>query len=149
MRGSDLPGVLRVGVEVVAADGRGADVRAVGEVRRARWPRCKQRAAGEKAGERVRERIAGVDVVGSALRRDEFSGIGGSAAEVVFAVGADAEVGGVAIDADFEAGLNAWVGGEGDVLAALEEIAVGLHHRAGAELKASKRPSLNLTAGSV
>ena len=44
----------------------------------------------------------------SALRGNEFGGVGGSAAEVVLAVGADAEVGGVAIEADFDAGLKAW-----------------------------------------
>ena len=67
----------------------------------------------------------------AALRGDGFRGIGRAAAEVVFAIGADAEVGGVAIDADLRAGLEGMAaGGVGDVLAAVEEVAVGLHHRA-------------------
>jgi hypothetical protein len=68
----------------------------------------------------------------SALRGNELRGIGGSTAKVVFAVGADAEVRGVPIEAGFNAGLEGvGSGGEGDVLTALKEIAVGLHDRAG------------------
>ena len=105
-----LPGVLRIGVEVVAVDGGGADVLAVGEIGRRDGDGVDERAAGEKAGERVGQRIAGVDVMRAALRGNDFGGIGGAAAEVVFAVGADAEVGGVAIEARPRTpALKAWL----------------------------------------
>ena len=61
----------------------------------------------------------------AALRGDVDGRVGGAAAEVVFAIGADAEVGGVAIEADFAAGLEGvTAGGEGEVLLRLEEVAV-------------------------
>ena len=67
------------------------------------------------------------DVVLAALRWDDSTWrIDGAAAEVVFSVGADAEVGGVAIEAYLAAGLDGVPAvGEGEVQLALEEIAVG------------------------
>ncbi len=88
--------------------------------------------AGEEAGERVRQEIAGADIVRAALRGNRLGSIGRAAAKIVFAVGADAEVGGVAIEARLEAGLEGMArGGEGEILSALKKIAVGLHHRSG------------------
>ena len=77
--------------------------------------------------------------------------VGCAAAEVVFAVGTDSEVGGVAVDADLAAEFQGVLTlRDGEVLLALEEIAVdAVMTEPPAELKASYKPSLNLTAGSV
>ena len=146
--GGNLPGILRVDIEVVAADGGWADVRAVGKVRRRNGNGVREGTAGKKAGKRVRERIAGTDVMCATLRGDEFSGVGGSSSKVVFAVGADAEVGCVAIDADLEAGFESVAGGgEGHVLAALEEVAVCLHDGAGGGVEGFKEAVVELDRG--
>ena len=137
-----------VDVDVVAADGGGADVRAVGEIRWGDGDGVAIGVAGEQAGEGVGQRIAGIDVVRAALRRDEDGRVGGAAAEVVFAVGADAEVCGVAIEARLGAELEGVAaGGSGEVLLALEEIAVGLHDRSGGGVEAFKEAVVELDRG--
>ncbi len=84
--------------------------------------------AHQKAGQGIRKWIAGVDVVKPGLRWDEDGRIHGAAAEVVLAVGAHAEVAGVAVQAGFYAPLPGVLGVRpGEVLLALEEVAVLLH----------------------
>src|ERR1035438_2714020 len=61
--GSDLPGVLQIQAEVIAIDGSRADMRDAGKIRRRHGHRVEEGAAGEKAGERIGEWIAGIEVV--------------------------------------------------------------------------------------
>ena len=75
----------------------------------------------------------------SALRGNEFGGVGRAAAEIVFAVGTDAEVRRVPIDANFAPASMRGARGKADVLAALEEVAVSLHHRAGIGIESFKQ----------
>ncbi len=73
-----------------------------------------------------------MNVVRAALRGDEFDGICCPAAKVVFAVRADAEVGRVSIEPCLDSGLERVAARrENDDLAALKEVSIGLHHRAG------------------
>jgi len=85
--GVDLPCVLEEEAQVLAVDGSGADVRAVGEWRSGDGDDIGKRTSGEKTGEGIGQWIAGFEVVLSCLRRDRGCGVGGAAAEVVFAVG--------------------------------------------------------------
>jgi hypothetical protein len=57
--GRDLPGVLEIGVDVVTVDGGGADVGSVREIGRRNGHGINEWTAGQEAGERVGQRIAG------------------------------------------------------------------------------------------
>ena len=66
----------------------------------------------------------------SALRGNIDGGIGGASAKVIFAIGADTKVGGVAVQAHLASRPEGVAGGgEGKILAQLEEIAVDADHR--------------------
>ncbi len=130
--GGDFPSVLHVEVDVVAADGGRADVGSIGEVRWGDGDGVAEGVSDKKAAERVGQGIAGVHGVRAVLGRNEDWRVDGSSAEVVFAVGTDAEVGGVAIEAGFYAGLNDVAAGcPGEVLLALEEVSKGGHYGSG------------------
>ena len=89
-----------------------------------------------------------MNVVRAARGGDVNGGICGAAAELVLAVGADAEVCGVAIEPRFEAGADQVVaGGVGNSLAALEEISVGLHDRSGGGVKGFEEAVVELDRG--
>ena len=143
-----LPGVLNINAAGVAGDGGGANVVAA---RRIGWRHCDgvdERSAGEQSGERIRERFASLNVVHSALRRNVHRRIGGASAEVVFAVGADSEIGRVAIQPDFAAGLDGVLpGDDGEVLLALEEIAIGGHDRSASGVESLVEPVVELDGG--
>ncbi len=95
------------------------------EVRRCDCDGVEERAPAEQPGKRVGERIAHTDVVLAALRGDVHRGVRGTATKVIFAIGADTEVGGVAVQAHLSPHFEGVAGGgEGKILAPLEEIAV-------------------------
>ena len=105
-------------------------------------------ATGEESADGVGEEIAGGDVVGSAGGEDVFCRVGGAAAEVVFAIGADAEVGGVAVETGFETGFDNVAGArEGDQLAGMDEVAVSLHDGAGGRVEGLKGAIVELDGG--
>ena len=134
--GSHLPGVLHVDCVVFTVDSGRADVLTAGEERRRDGHGVAEGRAGEQPGERVGQGVADGNIVHAAGRRNCLGGIGGAGAKSILAVGADAEVCGVAVDARLETGLDGVArSGEGEVLTALEEVAVGLHHRAGRAVK--------------
>ena len=125
-----LPGVLQEGAVGVAADSRGPDVGTVGELARRDGNGVRGGAAGKESADGVGKQVADRDVVGAALREDVFCGVGGAAAEVVFAIGADAEIGGIAIETRLDASLDdVTAPGPGDELTTMKEISIGLHDR--------------------
>src|ERR1019366_2195974 len=83
----DLPRVLYIGADVIAVDGCGTDVFAIGKVRRCNGDGIDEGAAGEEPGEGVRQWIACTNVMHSAHGWYSFGRISGAAAETVFAVG--------------------------------------------------------------
>src|SRR6185312_7624459 len=77
----DLPGVLYVGIHIVAVDGRGTDVWAIREIRRRYGDGVSVGRAEQETAESVGQRIAGLDVVLATGRRDEGRRIYGPAAK--------------------------------------------------------------------
>ena len=70
---------------------------------------------------------------------DGFGGVGRAAAKIVFAVRTHPEIRGIAIDPDFHPGFERVIApGIGKVLAALEEVTVGLHDRSGCRIEGLK-----------
>jgi hypothetical protein len=107
-------------------DGRIADGVALREHQRRHRDGVGEGAGREQAGQRVGQRIADVNIVRAAGRADLDRRIGHAAAELVLAVGADAEQRGVAIGAHLAAGLEGVLAANpGEVLAHLEQVAVG------------------------
>ena len=128
--GRNLPRVLGKKRKGIAVDGRRSDVLAPGEVRGRDGDGVDEGASAEQAGERVRQRISSADVMQAALRGNVDGGIGGASAKVIFAIGADTKVGGVAVQPHLGACLEGVAGGgEGKILAQLEEIAVDADDR--------------------
>ncbi len=86
--------------------------------------------------------------MGAALRGNGLRGIGSSAAEVVFAVGAGAKVSGIAVGAELYSCLEGvGAGGEGDILPALKEVAIGLHDGTGGGVEGLKKSIVELDRG--
>src|ERR1700722_13823668 len=82
------------------------------------------------------------------LRRNEDGGVNGASAEIIFAVGTDAEVSGIAIQPSFHPGLEgvAWRG-PGKAVLALKEITIGGHHRPGGRVESFKEAIDKLQRG--
>src|SRR5271163_2085005 len=84
-----------------------------------------KRPAEEQGAERVRQGIAGMNIMRPTLRWDEYRRISRASAEVVFVIGTDAEISGVAIEANFTAGLDHVIcSDDGEALLPLKEISV-------------------------
>ena len=63
----DFPGILEVGIDVVAADGRWPDVFATGKVGRRYGNGISEGAARQETRQRIRQRIPRIDIVHSAF----------------------------------------------------------------------------------
>ena len=93
----NLPCVLQIPTEVIAADGRGPHVLAVGDPRRRDSYGIDKGAAGEKTRQRIGQQVTGIQIVSCALRLNGLSGISGPAAKIVLSIRTYAKVSGVAI----------------------------------------------------
>jgi len=134
--GGELPRVLSIESTCVAVDGRCPDVRAAGEVGGRDSGGVDEGASTQQGAERIGQRIANMDIVAAALRRDINGGERSASAKVVFPIGADPKVSGVAVQADFCACFQRMPGGgERNVLPRLEEIAIDTDHRSGGRIK--------------
>src|SRR6185503_1147388 len=116
-------------VYIIAVDSRGANVLSAGEVWRSDRDAVIKRTASEKGRQRIRQRIARIDIVSATLRRNVDRGISCSSAELILTIGADSEIRCVTVNSTLSAELHRVLsGGVLDIALELEQVAVGLHH---------------------
>src|SRR5579884_1506997 len=125
-----LPRVLKIEAAGVAVDRSRTDVLAIGKVGRRYAPVVRKRTAREQAAERIRQRIANVNIVCPALGGNVYRRVSDATAEIIFPVWACSEIGGVSIQAEFASELPlVLAGSERKILRELKKIAEGRLHR--------------------